>query len=174
MCFIVKVLPWIHSAAAKSEMTHDAFRHLFSDDWVYCQLNSECVSGQCEGGVCLQSLTQSNLEKLGPSPRCKEDEKQPCHDGQECKVPACNRYGNACWCPQSENEVETQPKREEKLKAEKRLFVRGRPENWQIECLNNYDCPTDWFCEEELCAAPLTFPSGAWASLSSPTVGGIG
>ena len=71
MCFIVKVLPWIHSAAAKSEMTHDAFRHLFSDDWVYCQLNSECVSGQCEGGICLQSLTHSNLEKLGPVPDAK-------------------------------------------------------------------------------------------------------
>ena len=117
MCFIVKVLPWIHSVAAKSEMTH---HHLFSDDWVYCQLNSECVSGQCEGGVCLQSLTQSNLEKLGPSPGCKENEQKPC---QECVLPACNQYGNACLCPQSKMEEQKQSKREEKLSADKRLFV---------------------------------------------------
>ena len=168
----MKILPWIHNAAAKEEESQTEFHHLSSDDWVHCKTGSECYSGLCEEDICLPMLTQSNLERLGPSFKCL-NEKKPCHDGKECMVANCNRYGNACFCPQSKQKRSVKETTQDTLSGQ-RQYVTGHPENWTINCLNDGDCPTDWFCEEQLCLIPLTFPSGAWASLSSPVVGDIG
>ena len=98
----------------------------------------------------------------------------PCFDGNKCTEPSCNRYGNACWCPQSKKRRSAE-RQKEVIEAEKmKTFVTGKPEQWDIECGADADCPTDWYCAEQLCFAPLSFPSAAWAALSAPVVSGVG
>ena len=138
-----------------------------------CEDSSDCSSGICVQGGCLNSLTQTSND-LGPSPNCENPE-QPCYNGLTCTQPKCNRFNNACWCrrfkrKRSANEEQTQSK----ILSRNMTFVSGDPHDWEIECNNSADCPTVWFCEQRLCLAPLTFPSAAWASLSAASIGRIG
>jgi len=168
------ILPWIHSAAAEDEESLSEFNHLSDNSWVHCKGDSECSSGYCEEEICLPTLTASAARRLGPSSKCP-DEKMPCHDGKECKKPSCNVYGNACFCPQfKKKKRSTKELFKEGEIVEEKSFVTGNPEQWDIECSDDSDCPTDWYCAEKFCYAPLTFPSAAWAALSAPVVSGIG
>ena len=104
----------------------------------------------------------------------------PCLVGGECREPSCNRYGSHCWCHRDKQRREGGEITEEMDEIEKsnaegdKIFVTGDPEDWEIDCQDNKDCPPDWSCLEQSCFAPLSFPSAAWASLSAPVVSGVG
>ena len=166
----------IHKAAADDEDSLSVFNHLSQpDSFVHCKVGSECSSGNCQEGVCIPSLTKSSLRRLGPSGKC-QDITKPCHDGYQCREPTCNRYGSDCWCPLARKKRaarETTLTREGEEGVEDVKYVIGAPDKWEIECDNDNDCPVDWICKENLCLAPLAYPSAAWAALSAPVVSGI-
>jgi len=167
-----EILPWIHRAAADDEIQLSEFNHLDSNSWVHCDAGYECSSGVCEEGICIQTLAASITRTLGPSSKCA-NEKKPCFDGSKCTKPSCNRYGNACWCPHSKKKRSADGAKDVVVANTKKTFVTGEPELWDIECGDDSDCPTDWYCAEQFCFAPLSFPSAAWAALSAPFVSGV-
>ena len=57
---------------------------------------------------------------------------------------------------------------------EEKTFVTGAPQNWTIECVEEADCPPDWFCADQSCYAPLSYPAAAWEALSAPVVSRVG
>ena len=169
----MQILPWIHKAASEDEQTRSEFNHLRDNSWVHCEIDTECAYGNCNDGVCIQTLTLSEAHSLGPSSKCPDD-KKPCYVGNECTSAVCNRYGNSCWCPQNKRKRSAEKNNEKENIPKEMSFVTGKPYQWDIECKNYGDCPIDWFCEELFCYAPLTFPSAAWEALSAPVVGRIG
>jgi hypothetical protein len=96
-----QVLPWIHKTVKEDEARLSTFNFLEDNRWMICKTSDDCASDHCEEDVCILSLSNTQTTALGPSSLCRDDPELPCHDGEMCVVPTCNRFGNACWCPRA-------------------------------------------------------------------------
>ena len=168
---MVQNLAWVHKAAAEDEEKLSLFNHLVDKSSVHCAADTDCPDGLfCGEGLCRSSLSNSGPRvSLGPSQQC-QDETKPCFIGGECREPTCNRFGSACWCEQARRRRSAQKEEHE----EQKTFVTGAPQDWTIDCVEESDCPPDWFCAEQSCYAPLSYPSAAWQALSAPVVSRVG
>lgn len=167
-------LAWVHKAAAEDEERLSLFNHIEDLSSIHCATDTDCPNGLfCAEGLCFSSLSASGPQSLNPSPECQDDRK-PCLIGGECREPTCNRFGSACWCQQGRKRRSAQERQELTGPEERRSYVQGAPQNWTIDCTEDYDCPPDWFCAEQTCYPPLSYPSAAWEALSAPVVSRVG
>eukprot|EP00092_Neocalanus_flemingeri_P007808 GFUD01008429.1.p1 GENE.GFUD01008429.1~~GFUD01008429.1.p1 ORF type:complete len:758 (+),score=132.02 GFUD01008429.1:578-2851(+) len=169
-----EILSWIHKSVAEDEVGSSIFNHLSDGRSVVCQEDTDCASDDCIEGICNPLYTRAS--RLGPSRRCNsEGSNRLCYDGTSCVPPRCNQFMDSCWCParKRNRRVAMETDVTEVGNSTSFTFVDGAPEDWEIECSTDKDCPSEWFCEDDFCFAPYTFPSAAWKSLSAPISGGI-
>ena len=89
---------------------------------------------------------------MKPNPDCPID--NPCKGRREgCGPAKCNRYGDSCWCETRRRTGRQAPDVVEDVQTRENTefdFVEGEPDEWEIACAVDDDCPHRWYCFEEV------------------------
>ena len=147
-----EIFQWIEKELNQAEDKLSRFNHIDDNSMsIRCQNEDECPSGSyCASGFCFERSTVSSKDPMRPNPACPEE--TPCKGRRDsrCSQPRCNSYGDSCWC-----ETGTRRNRragldgdggEEEEAGGEYDFVEGDPEDWEISCASDTDCPDQWYC----------------------------
>ena len=138
----LQVLPWIHKTVAEYEDKLGSFNHLQDNRILVCEEDKDCPSDFCDEGICLFSISNS-ASRQEADPQCK-DAALPCGGRGECRAPTCNRWGNACWCSSGRRRGRRDAPEESRADVKDLIYMTGGPEDWDILCSADSDCPEEW------------------------------
>ena len=113
----------------------------------------------------------STRRRMKPNPSCPID--KPCKGRREreCRPAKCNRYGDSCWCETRRRTGRQAPDEHVQPRENTEFdFVEGEPDEWEIACAEDDDCPHRWYCFEEVSLSifPIFFPYKFLSVVPSP------
>ena len=150
-----QILAWV--AKTVEEAKNPLSKFDFIDDNtidVRCKYDEDCPEENCFEGLCTgRSTASSTRRRMKPNPDCPID--NPCKGRREreCGPAKCNRYGDSCWCETRRRTGRQAPDVVEDVQTRENTefdFVEGEPDEWEIACAVDDDCPHRWYCFEEV------------------------